>query len=318
MPPRLILAPLRGVTVKPFRNTLAAHFRGYCEALAPFIPTVAGERVKPALLADISGEQAIPLVPQTIGKDPAQLRSFIAAVQTLGYTRCDLNAGCPFPFVAKKGRGSGLLANPDLLDTLFDAACQTGIAFSVKVRLGLRDARLLPECLPILNRYPLHSICIHPRTAAQMYDGQVDLQTLSDLLPAIKHPVIYSGDIRNPADLVRLQMRFPTIQSWMIGRAAAANPFLAETLSFGTDTRNPERLKAFLDDLLQVYSSTLQGNAPVGRFKELWNYLRESLADGDRIWNSLKLCRSLDEYRRVADAAFAPFRGFRDLPSTLP
>lgn len=308
---KLILAPLRGVTVKEFRNCLAKHFKGCDGAVAPFVPTVAGDRVKPALLQDIKGTQLLPVVPQIIGKDPQQLRVMLEAIKGLGYQQCDLNAGCPFPFIIKKGRGSGLLASAQQLEAMIATGCEQ-LQFSVKVRLGVRDSHLLQERMAILNAYPLQGVCIHPRTASQMYTGSVDLETFATCLALCRHPVTYNGDIRTPQDLQGLQARFPQIETWMLGRGYAIDPFLGESIVEGCDTRDPVRLKAFLDDLLLSYSQALQGGGLIGRFKELWSYLHQGLVDGERIWNSLKLCRTMDEYQRVVDTAFQRFKGFQN------
>jgi tRNA-dihydrouridine synthase len=116
----LCLAPLRGVTVRAFRNLLATWFAPPDRAVAPFIPTFAGAKVKPVLLQDVDPDfgQEIPLVPQVIGKDPEQMRTLLRSFKALGYACADLNAGCPWPFVTKKGRGAGLLRDAAALARL--------------------------------------------------------------------------------------------------------------------------------------------------------------------------------------------------------
>ena len=75
------LAPLRGVTVRTFRNLQASWFTPPDCAVAPFIPTFAGAKIKPLLLKDVDPElgQSVPVVPQVIGKDPDQLRTLLRA-----------------------------------------------------------------------------------------------------------------------------------------------------------------------------------------------------------------------------------------------
>jgi len=310
----IVLAPLRGVTVQGFRAVFARHFTGVDLAVAPFIPTVAGERIKPALLAEILPERnmAMPVIPQVIGRDPAQLVVMLDAIKALGYRCCDLNAGCPWPFVAKKGRGSGLLAD----EPAFAAMLETGCAampdgFSVKVRLGLKTPDLLEKRMALINRFPLREVVIHARTAAQMYEGTVDLDRFAAAAACCAHPVVYNGDLVAPADFARLKARFPKVDRWMVGRGLAINPFLAEMVRTGQDTREPHRLEAFVADICAEYAGTLYGDAGVlGRMKELWGYLSAGLADGERIWGQIKICRTMDEYRRTADGVFRRFRGF--------
>lgn len=316
----LCMAPLRGVTVRTFRVCFAKWFAPTDRAIAPFIPTVAGERVKPLLLKDIDPAlpQSIPVIPQVIGKDPDQLRVLLRAFKALGYTTADLNAGCPWPFVAKKGRGSGLLKDADVLARMLAVGCEEMPGgFSIKVRLGLTHPHLLRTRMSVINQFPLREVAIHARTAQQMYEGQVLLEDFSEALAMCAHPVVYNGDIFTRADFLRLQRRFPTVDRWMLGRGLAMDPFLVEQICAQTDTlpRDMRRLVGFLDDYLQACEAELFGPVSVlGRMKELWGYLKFGFNQGDRIWNGVKICRTLDEYKRIISAIpfeREPFSGYR-------
>lgn len=306
----LILAPLRGVTGLQFRTVFSRHFTGLDLAVAPFIATVAGERIKPAVLKEVdpalNTPNMMPVVPQVIGRDPAQLQVMLEALRALGYTRCDLNCGCPWPFVTKKGRGSGLPADEKKLEAMLQTGCELmPDGFSVKIRLGLKTPDLLLARMPLLNAFPLYEVTIHPRTASQMYEGTVDLERFAQAAAQCRHPVVYNGDIRTPADWQRLKQRFPEINRWMLGRGVAANPFLPEMIRSGEDTRTPERFRIWITDYFDLCHATSCGDAQVlGRMKELWSYLHTGLVQGERLWNAIKLCRTADEYRRITDAAW--------------
>ena len=303
------LAPLRGVTVRVFRNAFAECFQTPDLALSPFVSTVAGTRVKPGLLNDIDSgvAQRIPLFPQVIGKDPAQLRVMLQEFKNLGYTCADLNAGCPWPFVMKKGRGSGLLRDHSNLARLLEAGCELmNNGFSIKVRLGITQPDLLIGALDLINSFPLREVIIHARTAQQMYEGVVLLDDFAAVCKLCRHPVVYNGDICSFQDFLYLKKRFPFISRWMIGRGLSIDPFLMESIKQERHiTRDTARLKEFLDRALQYSVDELAGDRPVlGRFKELWSYLHQGLRDGRRIWDSVKICRSVTEYQRVVDSAF--------------
>ena len=298
------LAPLRGVTGRTFRAVQARHFTPAPVAVAPFIPTCAGDRVKPAVLADIAPDPETPVevIPQLIGKDPGQLRVMLRALKDMGYRKADLNAGCPWPFVAKKGRGCGLMASAEAFERMLEAGCdELPDGFSVKVRLGLKDSGLLAERMPVINRYPLREVTIHPRTAKQMYDGQVDLDVFAEVLPLCRHPVVYNGDIRTCADWQTLKRRFPQVTRWMVGRGMAMNPALMESFLAGTDLP-PDygRIAGFCADYLETAAAELAGPTQVlGRMKELWSYLHFIYPDSETRWKAIRLCRTLDEYLRV-------------------
>ena len=313
-----MLAPLRGVTVATFRRAFVRFYGGFDAAVAPFIPTVAGERIRPAMLrdvADAAGEAPMALVPQLIGKDPAQIAPMARALRSLGHTRLNLNAGCPWKFVAKKGRGSGLLRDPEVLRRMLEAGCEAMPGgFSVKVRLGLDTPTLLAERIDILDEFPLAAVVVHPRTAAQMYDGDVDLDAFAALLPLLRAPVVYNGDIRTADDFLRLRARFPTVAGWMIGRGAVSDPLLPRKIriaagetSCGVPAVADEMgtLRAFHDALYAEYRASLFGPAPVlGRMKELWGYLHVRFPDGENALRRIQRSRTLEEFERHAAAAF--------------
>lgn len=308
----LILAPLRGVTGLRFRQAFVAHLRGLDRAVAPFIATVQGPRVKPEILRGIdpaAQPAGLPLIPQVIGKDPAQLRVMLDAMRALGYADVDLNAGCPWPFVAKKGRGAGLLRDEAALGAMLEAGCDAlGPGhFSLKVRLGLDDAALLPKRLPLIQSFPLRELCVHPRTARQMYEGTVDLEAFARVAEACRLPLVYNGDIRTLGDFLRLSARFPAVRRWMLGRGLVANPFLAESIRAGEDTRDLTRFQAWHADLLERYAADAPGDhALLGHLKELWAYLAPTFRDGQRLWDALKLTRTRAEFERVL--ALSPLR----------
>ncbi len=308
-----ILAPLRGVTGLRFRIAFMQHFAGLDRAVAPFIATVAGERVKPAVLNGIRPDwqpSGLALTPQVIGRDAAQLSVMLHDIMALGYDCCDLNAGCPWPFVTKKGRGCGLLEDEKALRSMLDVGCTImPNGFSIKVRLGLKNPDVLARKMAILNDYPLREVCIHPRTATQMYEGSVDLDRFFQAAHLCKHPVVYNGDLVTPADYARYAKRFPLVKDWMIGRGLCTNPFLLEMIQTGTDTRDEGRFRAWLSTLTDLYARENNGSAPfLGRMKELWKYLALGLDQGDRLWNAIKVTRTADEYHRVIDCARIRFK----------
>ncbi len=302
---RITLAPLRGVTGLVFRQSFCRHMTGLDRAVAPFIATVAGDKVKPEILKGIDPSvqpEGLPLIPQVIGKDPHQLRVMLRAMKDLGYKDIDLNAGCPWPFVAKKGRGSGLLRNEEVLGEMLTVGCEELGAghFSLKVRLGLTDSSLLPHRMNLINQFPLRELCIHPRTAAQMYEGSVDLEGFERCFAMAKMPVVYNGDIKRMEDVLRLQRRFPQIKDWMLGRGIVADPFLAESIRAGKTTWTVERFMAWHQDILETYAASSAGDhALLGHLKELWSYVSTTLHQGQRIWDTLKLTRTRAEFERA-------------------
>ena len=285
---KLWLAPLRGVTIRAFREVFAEAIReaGFVGAFAPFIPANPGIRVCDRLLADLKPfprdvQSTLPLVPQVITKHPDAMRTLLRAFRERGFDRADLNAGCPFPMIVRRGRGSGLLRTPDLLEALLAAGCEERGPgkFSLKVRLGVESPDDLRTLLPRINRYPLAALTVHARTARQMYEGEVDRARFAEILAESANPVIYNGD----AELDRLGDLPDGVAGVMVGRA------FVRALGARADA----------DALLRAYVARsreeLCGDVPVlGRMKELVSYWC-GVPRWRRLWSVVKLCRTVDE-----------------------
>ncbi len=318
MIPPISMAPLRGVTVSEFRSLYSERFGGLDSALAPFIPLVAGDRIMPKLLKDIMPEACgrVKTMPQLIGKDPQQLRVMALALQDLGYREMNLNCGCPWKFVAKKGRGSGLPENEDNFRRMLEAGCEAMPGgFSVKIRLGVKSKDTLAKRAALISQFPLKELIVHPRTGVQMYDGEVDIEAFASVLPQLSVPVIYNGDIFTVADYARIVTRFPTLVGVMLGRGLVADPTLPEQIhAWETSGRGSvptlpldfKRIISFVDELYAIYRSTLFGPVPVlGRMKELWGYTHAYFQNGTTVLRAVQRSSSLAEYEKAVASLVA-------------
>ena len=303
----MILAPLRGVTIRAFRETFADVIvaAGFDEAITPFISAMPGvEPMKDRELAKSSNRRVAEssdfrVTPQFIGKDPVALRHCLESVKAAGYDTADLNCGCPFPMVRNKGRGSGLLRTPDVLRRMLEVGCETMGAgrFSVKARLGVDRNDELLDLMPMINEFPLRFLTVHARNARQMYAGVVDAGSLEAVLKVAKVPIVVNGDIPFPPppnlpNLPNLSnlSNFPTIPL-MIGRG------FIRYLGMRDDCGG------LLLRYLAASQAELSGDRPVlGRLKELIAYWKD-LPQWKRRWNVIKTCRSVDELRGCLPSA---------------
>lgn len=281
----LWLAPLRGVTVRAFREAFAGPIAeaGFSGAFAPFLPANPGIRVTDRMLADLvdGARGGCRLVPQVITKHPDAMRELLKGFKGAGFARADLNAGCPFPMIRRRGRGSGLFRTPDVLDRLLEAGCEEmgPGAFSLKIRLGLERPDELAALMPVINRYPLAVLTIHARTAKQMYEGECDVKSFRDAAALSANPVMYNGDVTMPP-----QEDAPA-KMLMVGR------------SFVRKLGGRDDAAELLERYIDISCKELCGDRPVlGRMKELLAYWRE-WPRWRRLWPVLKLCRTVEEMR---------------------
>lgn len=290
--PGLWLAPLRGVTIRAFRETFSSAIEeaGFIGAFAPFIPANPGIRVSDRLLADLmpfpAEHQVALLVPQVITKHPDAMRELLRGFKARGFDRADLNAGCPFPMIVRRGRGSGLLRSPDTFERLLAAGCEEmgPNRFSVKVRLGIERPDELLKLMPTLNRYPLAAVTVHARTARQMYSGECDHAAFAEVCAASANPVIYNGDLPSPPVPGNGFNGLKALTGLMVGRGFVR--------ALGARADAVALLRAYIASSM----TELCGDRPVlGRMKELLAYWAEGSSFWRRLWPVVKICRSVDE-----------------------
>ncbi len=290
---RYYLAPMEGLTDSIYRRLHHKHFGGVDAYFMPFLSptqhrvlTHREERELP--LADSLELYA---VPQVLTKNA---QDFLWAAQVCahrGYDQVNLNIGCPSGTVVSKGKGSGMLRNPEELDAFLEEIFSASpIPISVKTRLGLKDPEEFPRLLEILNRYPILELTVHPRVREDFYKGSVRKEWFAYALEHSKNPLCYNGDIltRQEADAVS------GVEAVMIGRALIADPGLL----IGGSTR--QQLKAFLEELLEEYTEAFGSyrNA-MFRMKENWGFLRCRFEGSDKLWKQLRKTTDPSEYRNL-------------------
>ena len=297
---RYYLAPMEGLTDSIYRRLHHKHFGGVDAYFMPFLSptqhrvlTHREERELP--LADSLELYA---VPQVLTKNA---QDFLWAAQVCahrGYDQVNLNIGCPSGTVVSKGKGSGMLRNPDELDAFLEEIFSASpIPISVKTRLGLKDPEEFPRLLEILNRYPIRELTVHPRVREDFYKGSVRKEWFAYALEHSKNPLCCNGDIltRQEADAVS------GVEAVMIGRALIADPGLLS----GGSTR--QQLKAFLEELLEEYTEAFGSyrNA-MFRMKENWGFLRCRFEGSDKLWKQLRKTTDPSEYRNLTAQILDP------------
>ena len=308
--PLLSLGPFQGITDAPFRNVFKRHFGGIDKFYTPFFTGIHKEDHA----KNLQGEEIDPryndvetLTPQILSTDAEEILRFAKQCKQLGYKEINLNMGCPFPRVANKKRGCGLLPYPDKVEAILERVFEEiDVKFSIKCRLGYFDPKEIEAIIPIFNKYPLSELIIHPRIGKQLYKGEADVERFKALIPYINAPLVYNGDIFSVESFKRITETVQPINDFMLGRGILANPFLAEQIK-GNDVPDNKtlRLHAYLIDL---YENRLRhaGGSPkvLGRMKELWSYLMNSFEEPQVVWRKIKKINALKNYEEVVEIIF--------------
>ncbi len=309
--PFLSLGPFQGITDAPFRNVFKRHFGGIDKFYTPFFTGIHKEEHA----KNLQGEEIDPhyndvetLTPQILSTDAEEILRFAKQCQQLGYKEINLNMGCPFPRVANKKRGCGLLPYPDKVEAMLERVFEEiDIKFSVKCRLGYFDPKEIDAILPIFNKFPISELIIHPRIGKQLYKGEADVECFKALIPYINAPLVYNGDIVSEESFNRISNAVQPVNQFMLGRGILANPFLAEQIKNDKASTHDktERLHNYVIDLYEDRLHHAGGSPKVlGRMKELWSYLMNSFEEPQVVWRKIKKINALKEYEEAVETIF--------------
>ena len=293
-------APLQGYTDDVYRRLHHELMGGIAYYYTPFV-RMEGGGVRSKDMRDIRPEfnEGVPVVPQIIVKSMKEFDYLVDIVEEKGYTRIDLNMGCPFPMQAKHGRGSGLLAHVDIVEEMAKAISdKKELSFSVKMRLGWEDKDEWRPVLKLLNDTPLHQIAIHPRIGTQQYKGTVDMEAFREFAALCKHPLVYNGDVTTLAQIQKLEAEFPQLAGIMIGRGLLARPSLAIEYATGMELpweKRRNQLHEFHDRLKAHIETTANSESQVhNRLRLFWEYMEEPL--GRKIYKKIMKAGNLKNY----------------------
>ncbi|MCK5071622.1 MAG: tRNA-dihydrouridine synthase family protein [Desulfocapsa sp.] len=306
--PELVLAPIRGITDCYFRTLFNQYFPGFDSALAPFINPQRYSSFDAKQLKDVlpGANLELPVVPQLLHNNPEDFLFLASRLRDLGYKEVNWNLGCPARMVTKKCRGSGLLPFPDKILAFLDQVIpKLEMRLSIKTRLGYESSQEIFNLLPKLDQYPLSEIIIHPRLGTQMYKGETDKKSFGECLQLSRHTIVYNGDIVSRDFFETLQLQFPSIDKWMIGRGALANPFLAASIQGNEIKNRKQQLRKFHDELYTCYEDILDGPAHLlGRMKQLWIYLSAFFPPEQKTWKLIKKCKTKEKYQEAITQIF--------------
>lgn len=304
-------APMEGLTDRVWRQ---AHQKWFGPAgnadryYAPFISPPENRVLIKKKMAELApaANPGAPVIPQLLAKDGELAAWMIGELRRIGYTEVNLNFGCPSGTVTAKGKGSGMLRDPQKLDAFLDAVfSQAGGPVSVKTRLGVARAEEFGEILNVYNKYPLCELIIHPRVMKQLYRGQADREAFAACLPACTAPVCYNGDVTTVDDLRALEAAFPGLSGIMVGRGLIADPALLRK-AVGGPAASREELRGYHDELYHGYTEAFgMASCAVSRMKAHWFYLIHLFDGADVLEKPLRKAREGWEYETVVNQIFA-------------
>lgn len=222
----LLLAPMAGVTDRPFRQLCRRLGAGL--AVSEMISADASlwGTKKSVKRLDHDGEEA-PISVQILGSDPQMMAQAAQANVAMGAQIIDINMGCPAKKVCKKSAGSALLKDEPLVADILKATVDAvDVPVTLKIRTGTdpqnRNGERIAE---IAEHAGIQALSVHGRTRACKFAGQAEYETIRRIKQTVAIPVIANGDIDSPRKAAEVLERTGA-DALMIGRAAQGRPWI--------------------------------------------------------------------------------------------
>jgi len=229
LPNNLFVAPMAGVTDRPFRTLCRSLGAGHAVSEMVTSRRELWNSLKTSRRADHTGEPG-PIAVQIAGVDPAEMADAARYNIDRGAQIIDINMGCPAKKVCKTWAGSALMQDEPLALAIVEAvvaACTPrGVPVTLKMRTGwCASAKNAPQLAHAAQEAGIALLTVHGRTREQGYGGQAEHDTVAAIKRALRIPVVANGDIDSP-ERAREVLRATGCDAVMIGRAAQGRPWL--------------------------------------------------------------------------------------------
>lgn len=260
---QLVVAPMAGVTDRPFRQLCKAMGAGMAVSEMVSSNSLLWGSEKTMRRANHDGEVA-PISVQIAGADPAMLAEAARFNVEKGAQIIDINMGCPAKKVCNVMAGSALLQDETLVGRILSAVvAAVDVPVTLKIRTGWdREHKNALTIARIAQDSGIQALAMHGRTRACGYTGDAEYDTIKAVKAAASIPVIANGDIRTP-EKARDVLAYTQADAIMIGRAAQGRPWIFREIEHFLATGehlSPPRVEeihrvllAHLDDLYSFY-----------------------------------------------------------------
>ena len=224
---RLFVAPMAGVTDRPFRQLCKALGAGYAVSEMVTSRKDLWNSLKTSRRANHEGEPG-PIAVQIAGTDAEMMAEAARYNLDRGAQIIDINMGCPAKKVCNKWAGSALMQNEalavEIAQAVVEACAPHGVPVTLKMRTGWCDAHR--NAVVLARRFEevgIQMLTVHGRTREQGYKGFAEYDTIAAVKAAVRVPVVANGDITSP-EKARDVLAYTGADAVMIGRAAQGRP----------------------------------------------------------------------------------------------
>ncbi|MBA4113385.1 MAG: tRNA dihydrouridine synthase DusB [Verminephrobacter sp.] len=323
---RLFVAPMAGVTDRPFRQLCKQLGAGYAVSEMVTSRKDLWNSLKTSRRANHEGEPG-PIAVQIAGTEAAMMAE--AAVYNIerGAQIIDINMGCPAKKVCNKWAGSALMQNEALAVEIATAVVQACAPHNVPVTLKMRtgwcqEHKNAVQLARQFEAVGIQMLTVHGRTREQGYKGQAEYDTIAAVKAAVRVPVVANGDIASP-EKARDVLAYTGADALMVGRAAQGRPWIfreiGHFLATGEHLAPPlvaEVRRLLLDHLQDHYQLYGEGTGVRSARKHIAWYVRQLPGGEDfrQHINTIDDCQT--QWQAVADYLDALGQRMDRLPAT--
>jgi len=256
LPNPLIVAPMAGVTDRPFRQLCRKMGAGLAVSEMVIADSKLWHTRKSQTRLNHQGEPE-PRSVQIAGGDPAMLADAAKQNAAFGAQIIDINMGCPAKKVCNKAAGSALMKDEALVREILEAVVQAvDIPVTLKMRTGWdREHRNAPAIARMAEDAGIQAIAVHGRTRADKYNGDAEYDTIAGVKASVGIPVFANGDISSP-EKARQVLTHTGADGLLIGRGAQGRPWIFREILHYLET-GEHLATPGLDEVEQILSEHL-------------------------------------------------------------
>jgi len=313
LPGRLFVAPMAGVTDRPFRQLCRRLGAGYAVSEMVTSRRDLWASLKTSRRTDHTGEPG-PIAVQIAGTDAAMMAEAAAYNIDRGAQIIDINMGCPAKKVCNVFAGSALMRDERLalaiIDAVVGASAARGVPVTLKMRTGWSaDQRNAVALARQAESAGIAMVTVHGRTREQGFKGEAEYATVAEVKAAVRIPVVANGDIDSPRK-AREVLERTGADALMIGRAAQGRPWIfrdiARYLATGKEVAAPttREVRGWLTEHLHDHYALYGEASGVRSARKHIGWAVRALPGGEAFRQAMNTIERCEEQVRAVGAWF--------------